>query len=175
MLNVVLSKIILETMNLSFINLQLLLSVCNALRSICDARAPGRDGKVVFTPQDLYEAIDRDTMDDWKRYCKGSDDEARVKFMPKELAEYGVIEQLAPGVYAVDPQELEEFECFLLQELCSRYLVIESGLCSDGYICVEEFKAYWENTDDPFFLSLSDLEEACTLYAVMYDIEDLLY
>lgn len=174
-MNVILSKIILETMNLSFINLQLLLSVCNALRSICDARVLGRDGKVVFTAQDVYAVIDLDTMDDWKKYCKGSDDEARVKFMPKELAEYGVIEQLAPGVYAVDPQELEEFECFLLKELCSRYLVIESGVYEDGSICVDEFKAYWENTDDPFFLSLCDLEEACTLYTKMYDIGDLLY
>lgn len=174
-MNVILSKIISETMNLSFINLQLLLSVCNALRSICAGRAPGADGKVVVTPQDLYDVIDKDTTRDWKKYCKGSDDEARVKFMLKELAEYGVIEQLAPGVYTVDPQELEEFECFLLKELCSRYLVIESGVCGDGSIYVDEFKAYWEDTDDPFFLSLNDLEKAFMLYAEKYDINDLLF
>lgn len=160
--------------NLSLINCQLLINVLNGFRAI-HAVAKSHDETVTgITADDVYTRADKETLYDWEKYCKGTDSETRVKFMPKEIKELGIIDQAADGTYTVNRQKLEEYECFVLNELFSRYLVIESGLCEDGSISEEDYSAWCENSDDPFFLSLRDLEKATMLYAEKKDIGDLM-
>lgn len=160
--------------NFSLINCQLLINVLNGFRAI-PAVAKSQDETVTgITADNVYTRADKETLYDWEKYCEGTDSESRVKFMPKELKELGIIGQAPDKTYTVSREKLEEFECEVLFELISRYLVIESGLNADGSISEEDFSAWCENSGDQFFLSLRDLEKSCMLYAETYGIDDLM-
>lgn len=146
--------------NLSLINVQLLLSVVNAMRSHC-GNEKFADG---ITADDIYLRTDRDTLHGWAELCRGTDYETRVKFIPKELVKYGVIEQAADKTYSLSKDKLEVFQCKLLKVLLSQYLVIERGVYKNGLINKDDYMSYCENSDDPFFMSLRDLEKATQLY-----------